>query len=156
MIIKHATREDLPHIYTLSNQINAQHHQHLPDDFAEPSHDQRDAPYWVPFLEDDDSTILIAQRDKAIVGVICAKLVLNKSVPFLVHKKRCFIGTIVVAEKQQGSGIGKQLMQAIEQWALHNNAVEIMLEVMRFNDSAKQFYQSLAYREFSTKMSKKL
>ena len=53
-------------------------------------------------------------------------------------------------------GVGKQLMQKVELWALESKADDIRLEVMEFNKNAQQFYDSSGYVTNSRILSKSI
>ncbi|ACR14562.1 hypothetical acetyltransferase [Teredinibacter turnerae T7901] len=156
MIIRVASLKDMEEICDLSNEINNMHCERMPIDFKPPDSRMRDAPHWKTYIDDSDGIIYVAEYEGKVVGAICAKCILNTIVPFIYHRKKCHIGTIVVSNKHIRTGIGKLLMKKIENFAKEQGCEEICLEVMKFNIEAQQFYFSLGYDELSIKMRKNI
>lgn len=156
MNIRIGSSKDMEEICDLSNEINIMHCESMPNDFKLPDSRMRDAPHWQTYIDDPDSIVYVAESESKIVGAICAKCVLNTAVPFIKHRKKCLIGTIVVSRKYIRTGIGKSLMKSIESFAKGQECEEILLEVMKFNSDAQQFYFSLGYDEIVIKMRKNI
>ncbi|TVZ41376.1 ribosomal protein S18 acetylase RimI-like enzyme [Alteromonadaceae bacterium 2753L.S.0a.02] len=152
--IVEAQAHDMEAICRLSNQINEQHHQNLPEIFRKPTSLLQDANYWQTFMGKQHSIVLVANIGNAIVGAIAATVQLSDSTPFLVPCLRCRILTIVVDEVHQRQGIGKALMSAVENWARAKGAKTIGLEVMAFNRQAFDFYELLGFEILTHKMQK--
>ena len=128
----------------------------MPDNFLQPKDDNRDASYWQCFMNVNDAIVLVAQEEEKIMGAVCAKIIVTKGIPFLAEKIRLYIGTIVVADKHRRRGIASLLMSHAEEFSKKLNATEVLLEVMSFNQGAINFYRSLGFADFSTKLVKKL
>jgi ribosomal protein S18 acetylase RimI-like enzyme len=149
MNIRKATTADLDDICVLSAQINDQHYQNAPHSFTKPTEGNRDREFWAEILIQENSVFLLAEVNNQAQGFITARLTENTGIPFLVSKKVCRVGTIVVLNKFQGLGIGKLLMKHIEKWAQSEGAEEIRLEVMEFNSNAQKFYDSIGFQTHS-------
>lgn len=61
------------------------------------------------------------------------------------------IHTVAVVSSHRRQGIAKRLMARLERWAKDNGASEILLEMRVGNSEAKPLYESLGYREISTR-----
>ena len=59
---------------------------------------------------------------------------------------------IVVLEKYRNAGVGRRLMEGIQQAAASLGCSKITLEVREDNHNAQYLYQSLGYRECTPKM----
>ena len=145
MNIQQATLNDLTAICELADQINTTHHQELPDIFLNPEDMEGSIDFWSNQFEEKNSVFLVAKIENTVVGFITAKITENTNIPFLAKRKICRIGTIVVLEDHQGSGVGSELMSAIEKWTEDCGADEVRLEVMEFNESAQLFYNDKGY-----------
>jgi len=156
MEIREAVKSDLSMICELSMQINRDHHIHLPHIFKLPENLDQDAPYWDRYLCDKSGVVFVAHETEVILGAICGRVFLNNSMPFLVERLRCNIGTVVVAKQNQRSGIGTSLMNAMENWAKTKGAETIDLDVMQFNAGAYELYKNLGYGVLSSKMAKEI
>jgi ribosomal protein S18 acetylase RimI-like enzyme len=65
-----------------------------------------------------------------------------------------YISIIAVAESATGRGIGRQLMQAAEDWAQEQDYPALVLDVFASNASARRFYECLAFCEDSVMLRK--
>jgi len=62
----------------------------------------------------------------------------------------------VVKSGFQNHGIGRILMDKMQEWATAKGATSIELHVYEFNETAVSFYERLGYQTFSRKMSKEI
>lgn len=59
--------------------------------------------------------------------------------------QQLYIGMLTVAPQKQGSGIGKQLLFAAEQFALKNNCKEMVMTVISVRDELIAWYERKGY-----------
>lgn len=156
MNLRIAVEKDLECICILAQQINTQHYNGAPHVFAEPEGVHRDRGYWRSNFSADDTVFIIAEINDEITGFVLASITENTTVTFLQKKKLCRVRTIVVSDVYQGQGIGKQLLEAVELWAIGECVDEVRLEVMAFNHGAQQFYDTLGFETQSRILSKTL
>ncbi len=157
MHIRLAADRDLASIVKLAEQINLQHFQGAPNVFSDPETAAVGAKgFWQGKLNESESRFYVAEIDEQVAGFIVGKVTRNIEVNFICKNSVARVNTVVVAEKYQGRGVGKKLMQAFQEWAEDKKAVEVRLEVMEFNQSAQSFYAELGYGTQSRIMSKPL
>ncbi|WP_256936787.1 GNAT family N-acetyltransferase [Vibrio diabolicus] len=152
--IRQVTPDDLDAIFELNLQINVLHFANAPEAFVAPSEDDR--AFLIQALENDERLFLVAEHEKEVVGFLTAMITQNETVSFLIKDPICRVGTIVVNEEQKQQGIGRQLLEACEQWARDANATQVRLEVMEFNQSAQRFYDKQGFKTNSRIMLKHL
>jgi len=68
----------------------------------------------------------------------------------LVVAGRCEIWGLVVAEGQRGRGVGRRLVEAVEQWALSRGLSEVSLRSNVIRPESHPFYKRLGYSRFKT------
>lgn len=157
MKIRDVTEKDLGSIRFLSDQISLQHHLEEPDTFAKPIIDQdRDRGFWLALLKKENESFLLAESDGEVCGFVTFRFTEGSEATFLVDRKTCRVGTIVVSEQYQNQGVGQKLMEAVEALAVAEKATEIRLEVMDFNKQAQSFYKKQAFQTHSHILKKKL
>ncbi|KJH68506.1 GNAT family N-acetyltransferase [Chromobacterium violaceum] len=156
MLIRKADAQDLDAICRLAAQINRQHHQALPELFLAAADADADRAFWRARLEGEDSVLLVAEREGAVLAFLTAQLQNSPPLPFLQARRICRIGTIVVDEACQGQGMGSRLLAAAEDWGRRRDADELRLEVMQFNQGALAFYARHGLAAQSQIMSKSL
>jgi ribosomal protein S18 acetylase RimI-like enzyme len=142
--IRAAIAPDLDQICALADEIAELHHLHEPEVFAPPD-PQRDRAFWLASIEQEDGTMLVAERQGRIVGFITARIVATVNASFYRQRITSRIGSIVVSRQHRREGIGTSLIHGIEAWAAARSAVEVRLEVFSFNEDAIRFYAALGY-----------
>lgn len=155
-MIRKANKDDIKAICFLSNEINAEHHEAIPNTFSVLGEIERDADFWLAYMAREESAILLIERQDEIVGMAAVSIPTGPKPSFLTDKTTCHLTTIVVASSARRQGVGKKLIGAVEDYAHENGASEVLLEVMQFNQSAIRFYLSMGYGDFSTKLVKPL
>ncbi len=94
-----------------------------------PDHDLRRA------LDGHTSTVLGAFEEERLVGTVMVG-----------HDgHRGWVYYLAVEESRRGTGVGKQLMTAAEDWLRKNNAVKVQLMVRSTNEAVLGFYDRLGY-----------
>lgn len=142
LILRPAHAADLPAICQLADEINAIHHAHQPDVFLPPTGDDSHAPWWLARMTARDGIMLLALHADALIGFVTADASIPDSLPpFVVARRECRIGTIVVTEAWRGQGVGRQLLAAVESWAQGMGAVGLRLQVFEFNTGAIRLYE---------------
>ncbi|SHH23825.1 GNAT family N-acetyltransferase [Ferrimonas marina] len=154
MKIRKASKADIDALFALNTQINDLHHERAPNVFAESSDAGRD--FLLNALDDTERLFLVATLSDKVVGFLTANVSQNDTIPFFVTVPICRVGTIVIDQAHQSSGIGQALMQACREWAESAGAAEMRLEVMEFNAKAQAFYTKLGFTTQSRTLSQTL
>jgi GNAT superfamily N-acetyltransferase len=98
-----------------------------------------------PAEECAENISLVAELSGDIVGFIDARLYQPTDA---MHRQMiyCLISEIVVRREHQNHGIGRQLLQAVEDWGRQQGAESAILEYHAANAGAGAFYQQMHYR----------
>lgn len=107
-------------------------------------------------IESDDSALLIAKKDHSVLGFIMAQEQATPPYNCIAPHKFAYIFDFVVTEKARGLGIGKQLMNALEEWAKSRNLDYIELSVLSNNTEAHKLYENIGYTNATNIMRKPL
>jgi GNAT superfamily N-acetyltransferase len=142
--IREATVEDVPAICLLGQEINFLHHEAWPQIFAAPSDPSRDAPHWQQGIAGPNAATFVAEPLGQVIGFITVFFVIDSG-PLLQPTPFARVGSIGVAARQRGHGIGRALMARAERWAFERGATDIRLNVWAFNQAALRFYEELGY-----------
>ncbi len=153
--IREATNADLDAICALGAEVNAIHHQAFPAIFAGPGSSERDRAHWSSSIGKTDSACLVAEVTAAVVGFVTVAVV-NENHALLQPGYFGRIGSVGVAARMRGRGIGKALMQQAEAWASHRGATDLRLNVWAFNEPALAMYRELGYDVRSHQLAKAL
>ncbi|RKD21021.1 GNAT family N-acetyltransferase [Ammoniphilus oxalaticus] len=95
----------------------------------------------------DSELVLVAEVEEKVVGVIVGSL----------DGSKAYFYRLAVDPTYQGHGVGKQLVQALEERFKQRGATEIIIMINQDNQQVIPFYHSLGYeaQEYIT-LSKKL
>ena len=88
-------------------------------------------------IEDQESTVLVADEDGVLVGICTAYLELN-SVRF---GQRCWVEDLAVHPDRRSEGIGGGLLDVAEQWAREHGATHFELDTGLAREDAQRFYE---------------
>ena len=71
-------------------------------------------------------------------------------VEILVADRRCELEGLVVADGQRGHGVGRKLVEAVEQWARSRGLDQITLRSNVVRPESHSFYERIGYERFKT------
>lgn len=154
--IREATANDYNSLLELFNEIDALHRDNLPHFFQKPYGAAREKDYYLELITDENVALLIAEVGKNLVGFVHAIVRDTPAIPVFVPRRYAIVDSIVVKSEFQNHGIGRKLMDKMQEWAIAKAATSIELNVYEFNGTAISFYEKLGYQTFSRKMSKEL
>ena len=151
-----ATAEDALTMCELGQLLNAVHHAARPDIYAAATEDfSRDLPHWSGIFEKADQVVFIAQVGDQPAAFITASLSAS-SPPLMQPQKVVRIGSICVAERFSGKGIGRALVQLVRDWAIEHDAQDLRLTVWPFNERAARMYAELGFEDRAVEMGMRL
>jgi diamine N-acetyltransferase len=154
--IRKATADDYNTLCELFDEVDALHRDNLPHIFQKPSGSVREQEYYSGLIADENVALLVAQAGERLVGFIHAVCKDTPAIPVLVPRRYAIVDGIGVKAGFQNHGIGRILMDKIQEWAIEKDAISIELNVYEFNRTAISFYERLGYQTFSRRMSKEL
>jgi GNAT superfamily N-acetyltransferase len=82
---------------------------------------------------------LVAELEQKTIGMCTAQLLVSTAEGGL----KAIVEDMVIAEGYRGRGLGRKLLTAVEQWALHQGAKRLDLVADRHNTPALQFYERM-------------
>lgn len=88
-------------------------------------------------IEQAGSVILIYKEDEEIVGCVNLQQ----------HTNRLYLGMFSVSPPLQGAGIGKKLLEAAEEYALHVNCTTIYMSVISVRSELIDWYKRRGYMD---------
>jgi GNAT superfamily N-acetyltransferase len=92
-------------------------------------------------LGDPRAKILVAERAGAVVGMATVQLLVSTAEGDLAG----LVEDVIVEESLRGEGIGRQLVEAIEEWARARNATRLQLLTEGDNAPALAFYERIGW-----------
>jgi ribosomal protein S18 acetylase RimI-like enzyme len=150
---RRATVADLSSICELGQVVNRLHHEAWPHIFVPTPERAEEEAHWLKSLQGEAAATFLASVDGAIVGFVTVHI-LQEHHCLLQPVQFARVGTLCVSERMRGHGIGPALMEHAERWAVTCGAIDIRLEVWKFNAFAVRLYEELGYEIQSFAMSK--
>ena len=145
VITRVATINDYQGLSEVYQEDDDYHADGLPSVFIKTSIPARDQGYIKSILEDDESILLVAEKNKIIVGLVHAQIRNTPNLPIVKPIKYAYVMDIAVRSEFRSLGIGNILMDEVKEWALSKRAHQIRLNVWNFNQTAMRFYRDLGY-----------
>lgn len=141
-MVRKSTLDDIPVIAELYREQFREMSKLIPDFIKEG--DQS-----IEFLEktisNDDSDILVYERDGAVVGFVLLQAKARPDFDFMLPGKYCYIMDVIVTEVHRNKGFGTALMDSAKEWAKERNCNFINLDVLSNNKSAIALYERLGF-----------
>jgi len=153
---REATNVDLQAICVLGQEINALHHAAWPDVFAPSGDPQRDEGLWREMIGMPDATTFVAETAEGVIAFVNIAFIVQEKSPLFQPIAHARFGSVGVAERHRGKGIGTELMRRAEAWAARKGAKRLSLNVGAFNKEAIRLYEQLGYEVRSHSMGKRL
>ena len=101
----------------------------------------------------EDPTVLVAvSNTELVVGFIH----LHSLTDYYTERKHGHVADIVVAESQEGRGIGKRLLAAAEHWARAQQFEWLTISVFHQNTKAERMYEQLGFKQDIVRLLKPL
>lgn len=93
-------------------------------------------------LSDPGKAAFVAERNGEVVGFVCVS---ERS--HFTGDVDTYIGELVVAKRAEGSGIGRALVEAAEDWGRSRGRKRVAVDTGAANAPARRFYAALGYEE---------
>ena len=91
-------------------------------------------------LSHDNQIIFVVEHDNQLIGFLGAYGGNYR------RSRHCVYIVIGIMQKFAGQGMGKQLFEALEKWALEHKLHRLELTVMSHNERAIRLYQKMGYQ----------
>lgn len=161
-IIRSGEESDLDSLCDLYFEFHEFHAQYLPaylQSLGEPTvHERMELRQAImDILQGSESAILVAEESGRIVGF--AEIYLKLPDPndrAKTHTPYAHLQSLYVAEAFRHKRIGKQLLQAVEDWARMRGAVELTLDIWEFSAGPLEFYRKSGYHTYRRALTKNL
>ncbi|MBE6903304.1 MAG: GNAT family N-acetyltransferase [Ruminococcaceae bacterium] len=143
-MIRLALEKDIPKIEELLLQVDLVHHNGRPDIFKIGRKYSKEELKVI--LKDKHRPILVSVNENDEVMGYCLCIFqqhINNSV--LTDIKTLYIDDLCVDEKMRGKHIGKELYEAVVEFAKENNCYNLTLNVWSCNPSALRFYEACGF-----------
>ena len=143
MNIRRAEEKDMDRINDLLFQVCLVHHKGRPDLFKYGAKKYTDEQL-LAIIQDDQRPIFVAEdSDQVVQGYAFCIFSQHIDDNILTDIKTLYIDDLCVNETLRGQHIGRQLYEAVLDFARTSGCYNVTLNVWSLNSSAMKFYQSL-------------
>ena len=149
--ILEATKEDIPSLIKLNNEVQELHRNWYPEIFKKL--DSNELKQWfIEALGNINTKIHIAFIDSFPVGYLISKIINREENVFKYSSKCMDIDQIVISEKYRNKGIGKKILEEVTSYAKGLGIITISLSVLTKNSNAINAYTKMGFEPESIKM----
>jgi len=150
---RHADEQQLRALYEI---LDSYHCRALPGLFREPD-DPVAARDIATSLADPEALLLVAEVDGTVGGLAGARVVeVSGNDAVYLPRRFGYVDDMVVLPELQGRGVGRKLLEAIEEWAREQGADTLELTVFEFNAGARGLYERSGFETLQRRMRKRL
>jgi GNAT superfamily N-acetyltransferase len=129
----------------LFDQLDEMHRQARPDmfqPFPPPARAREQIARW---LAQPDSTVLVAESDDGVIGLVVLLTRTPSAFAGAVPRKVIEVDNIVVRADQRSRKVGRRLLAASVEWSRQRRASHVEVAVHAFNSDAQRFYESFGF-----------
>lgn len=101
-----------------------------------------------------DAIVIVAVVGNEIIGSGYARIKTAKD--YLKHKQYAYLGFMFVKPEYRGQGVNRQILDALEKWAVDQGIGEIRLEVYKNNSAAVKAYEKSGFEANLLEMRKEV
>ena len=114
--------------------------------------------YLQGLVKNHDGIILLAVSGSEVYGLIAGYIEPKDEEDIITNRcpKRGIISDLAVTASCRGSGMGKDLMNAIEKYFIEMNCEFVAVNLFAPNDTARKFYDSLGYTPRNIELYKRI
>lgn len=156
--IRPATEADLDQALTLYHEFHEFHVRGVPDRLRVPvPYDDAAARATLcHMLQSHDAALFVADDAGHLVGL--AEVYLHHDAPHAAAIPLTYghLQSLVVTERLRGTGLGRRLVAASEQWASERGATEMRLACWEFAGGPLPFYEALGYHTIKRTLARPL
>ena len=150
--IRAATIDDYSAVCQLLHELDDLHVRIRPDVFRPIRGSIRPREQIAHFIDADDGEILLAEVGTDIVGLATIQIMDRPSVPMLQPRQSAVMDNLVVSQKFQRMGIGKQLLDRAVAWTRSRMIPLIDINVWIENETGMSFFTANGFTPLCQRM----
>ncbi|MDR5696780.1 MAG: GNAT family N-acetyltransferase [Armatimonadota bacterium] len=110
--------------------------------------------YLAALLGREDTLVVVAESGGQLAGVAIGRI--TTLPPFFRHRRRGFIQDVYTREGYRRRGVGRRMIERIEQWLRDRGIRRAELTVAVPNREAEAFWERMGYRTYMVHRTKEL
>lgn len=148
IMIREATLADQDRLELLYAEIDALHHEALPELFRSHEDVARPSTFLADRLADEKMGLFVAEVDGRLAGTILLKIRSDEH-PLKYTQHYLHISTLIVAADFHGQGVAQLLLDTAVSFAKEYGLSQLRLNVYDFNQRAIAFYEKEGFTTLS-------
>lgn len=146
-MVRFAEEKDLERVNEIRAQVNGIHAAGRPDIFK-PGFCQELRDRAGELLRDENSDILVAERDGLICGMAGVEYLVRAESAYCRERRSYYVTEFGVDEAYRRRGVGRELLEFMKKDAQKRGFSRMELDAWTFNQSALDFYEAVGFRVF--------
>lgn len=142
-------------IAELNQHVHGPHVDAEPDEFRTVTPDEA-VPTFVAALADPAHTFFLATLGSQAVGYVWAQELERPENPFTQPARSLFVHHIAVSPDARRAGVGRALMDAVEDEARRRGITRLGLDHWSFNADAARFFEALGFEVYNVRRRRRL
>ena len=156
MEIQKANLEHISEIVLLNDAVQKMHAGQHPEVFKYPTDAAEMEKFFRNVISNDENFIFVARISDRAVGYVWVEVQRRPENIFKYAQKRIYIHQLSVEPEFQRKGVGRKLMDAVENLAKENGISKFLLDSWKFNKEGHRFFEQLGFSCFKINMWRKL
>lgn len=152
LLIRKALMNDYLGLCSVYSELDEFHRENHPELFVKPGMTGRTQEYISELIKDDSALLLVAEKDREIVGLLEARITESSDFPANRRRRWGQIDSLAVKSGVRNCNIGSLLLEEAKEWAKAKNIDRMELKVYSFNSNAVRFYGGKGFSEISKTM----
>lgn len=149
MEIRKVTKDDIKAVVSLNDTVQRIHAEAHPHIFKYPTDSSELELFFSQLVDREDDILLIALTESgAAVGYVWAVVNCAPENPFKFERHVMYINQIAVAPTHRSLGVGRMLIQQIEEYARESKLDRLELDSWMFNLEAHGFFEKIGFTKY--------
>jgi ribosomal protein S18 acetylase RimI-like enzyme len=156
LVIRRATRADLPHIGRLGALLVAQHHDFDSRRFLPATDRTKEgyARFLGSQLDEPDAAVLVAADNGEVIGY--AYVAIESYDYMTLRGPAGLLHDIIVDPERRRNGVGRALLEAVLGYVRSRGLEQIVLSTAERNDAAQRLFAKVGFRRTMVEMTREL
>ena len=156
LVIRRATRADLPHIGRLGALLVAAHHAFDSRRFLPATDRTKEgyARFLGTQLDEPDAAVFVAEIDAGVIGY--AYVAVESYDYMSLRGPAGVLHDIIVEPERRRHGVGRQLLEAVIAFVLARGLSQLVLSTAERNEAAQRLFASVGFRRTMIEMTRDL
>jgi GNAT superfamily N-acetyltransferase len=161
LVIRKAVLGDIPSLCELYFEFHEHHARSIPDRLQSLGLYENFKPDSLissldSIITDEDAVIFVVENSGDLIGFVEAYVREDEDNSMRISYRHSYLQSLMVKDVHREGGIGRRLLEAVEEWAKDKFAVEMRVDIWEFTGNPLGFYEEMGYRTLRRSLIKSL